>query len=337
MTAKMTNRPAFHKRLSDPDAYPEANRQVKSAQSHSFWIYKTGPWVYKVMKPAPKLSPMLQEAYLAEVVAASNRLSPQLETHMKALIEEDGQWRFAEGLAPGAAPYYVLVQHQLADRGFADQLVAKDKLTEKHVAQIAQELWRFHSEAAEINPKLLPGHDELLQRLQDLYYQSKKFLGQTVTKPMLDLSSRPFEVYLNDRKKLLGRRVRKGFVSHYHGSLDLRRVHCSGEGVRFLAKSEDAVKDRYGDRISDLADVVVGLEHEGRADLAKHLSETYFALSKDTDGAELLPLYRGLRCLKMGLDHSVEMTLDGPEAEEHKKLAVSYFEQTVEIATGLQP
>lgn len=337
MTAKMIHRPAFHKSLSDPGFYPEANRQIKSAQSHSYWMYKTGPWVYKVMKPVAKMSPMLQEAYLAEVVAASNRLSPRLETRMEALVEEGGDWKLVRDAAPGAAPFYVLIQRQLAERGFLDQMLAKGKLTEKHAAQVAEELWRFHSEAEEINPKLLPGPEELLQRLQDLYYQSKKFLGQTLTKPMIDLSQRPLEVYLTDRKKLLARRVRKGFVRYYHGSLDLRRVHWSSEGVHFLAKSEDAVKDRYGDRISDLADLVVGLEHEGRADLAQALVDRYLSLSKDSEGAELLPLYRGMRCLKMGLDHSVEMGLEGADAEGHKKLAQTHFEQAVAIAAGLQP
>ncbi|MDT8445978.1 MAG: hypothetical protein RRB13_03645 [bacterium] len=337
MTAKKMNKPAFYKALNDPDFYPEANRQIKCDESNSFWIFKTGPWVYKVMKPVPKLSPMLQEAYLSELVAASNRLSPQLETSMTGLVGEGDQWKLASGLAPGAAPFYVLKQKQLTDRGFLDQLLAKDKLGAKQAKDVAKALWTFHEGLGQINPKEAPGPDELLEKLKDLYYQSKKFLGQTLTKAMVDLSTRPLEVYLTDRKKLLARRVRKGFVSYYHGSLDLKRVHWASDGVAFIAKSEEAVKDRYGDRISDLADLCVALEHEGKGEWSQVLVEEYQKHCGDPDVAELLPLYRAMRTLKMGLHHSVVMGLGGPEAEveAEKALAKSYFEQTVIIANSL--
>ncbi|OGH00258.1 MAG: hypothetical protein A2600_07220 [Candidatus Lambdaproteobacteria bacterium RIFOXYD1_FULL_56_27] len=335
MTGKKLGKPVFFKALSEPAAYGDAQATVKFHESEGFWIFKTGPFVYKVIKPeASVTSKVLVEAHASELAANSNRMTPSLEATVLGLVEELGSWVLRSGLAPGAAPYYVIKERQLADRGFLDQMLEKGKLKEKHLAEVAAALWRFHETAGLPGNKDLPGAEILLERLKDRFYQAKKFLGKTITKTMIDLSTRPLEKYLEDHKKLLGQRTRKGFVGHYHGALELRKIHWTTEGVAFLGRSGDPMKERYGDRTSDLADLIVDLENLGQEGLGKAFLDAYLGLSKDQEALTLLPLYKALKVLKQGLKHSIAMDhAADPELERAK--AKHYFERTVSIVSGL--
>jgi len=335
MNSKKHQKPDFFKALMAPGFYEEANATIKFHESEGFWVFKTGPHVYKVIKPAGTgTSKLLLEAYAQEMAANANRYSPGLECCALSLMSQGDQWSLVPESAPGSADYYVLKERQLSDRGFIHHLLEKDKLKQKHLEQIAQALWAFHETAGMAGTKGLPDADELKERLNDRYYQAKKYLGKTITKTMIDLSSRPLEKAIEEHRKLFGRRTRKGFIGHYHGDMMARKIHWSAEQVNFLGRSGDPMKDRYGDRASDVADLCVDLEAAGKPELAQAFTEHYVLLSGDKELSLALPVYKALKAMKLGLKHSVLLEhSEDPEADQ--ATARHFFELVVGWAADL--
>jgi len=335
MNTKKHQKPDFFKALTTPSFYDEANSTIKYQESEGFWIFKTGPYVYKVIRPVgTSTSKLLLEAYAQEMVANSNRHSPTQDSSALALVCHEDNWAFETNCSPGSADFYVVKERQLADRGFLQLMLSKDKLKAKHLEDVAQALWTFHETAGMAGTKGLPDAAELTERLRDRYYQAKKHLGKTITKTMIDLSCRPLEKALKEHKKLFGRRARKGFIGHYHGDFAARKIHWATDGVAFLGRSGDPMKDRYGDRASDVADLCVDLEAAGKPDLAKVFLDRYIELSDDKELPLTLPIYKSLKAMKLGLKHSFALEhSEDPEADQ--VVAKHFFELVVGWAADL--
>ncbi|OGG96457.1 MAG: hypothetical protein A2508_00865 [Candidatus Lambdaproteobacteria bacterium RIFOXYD12_FULL_49_8] len=333
---KRAVKPDFHKALSEPGFYAEANRQVKYQESDDFWVFKTGDWVYKVKKRESSASGIaLEEAFCSEMVAQAGLHSPGLETSVLRLVETDGHWHLKESAPLSEVRYLVLKQRQLIDKGFVDHMLEKGQLKSKHVAQIAQALWRFHSAEGPKTPPRQPGPAELQQALANGFYQSKKFLGIGLTKPMIDRSTRPLEKYLEDHKKIFNRRLKRGFVGHYHGLVEPRKIHWTPQGVNFLNRGGDPIKDRHGDRASDLAQFMAHLIHLGKDDLAQAFYAEYLALSADKELAVVIPFYQALCCLNTGHKHQQAAAGGEADAALETQKAKAWFEQVVAIAVSL--
>lgn len=327
------SKPEFYKSLMEPGFYPEANKNIKYQESGNYWIFKTGQKVYKVRKPQAQKSAIdLDLVFCQETERTSNHYSPSLETQLKYLVPEGEGHVLADAPQPGG--WYLLVQNQLADRGFLSALLEKDKLKAEHLKSIAAHLAGAHQEAKACDAKSTVGSPEdLKSQIDALIYQSKKHMGDCITQPMIDMTMRPVERFLETHKKLLGQRARKGFVKAHHGCVTPEKIHLQSGEVALLARREDPLKHRFKDVASDVADLSCSLVFAEKKELAQGFVEEYVALTKDEQLKVILPLYQLIFALAQGLHHSLLRLEETPE--EHQAKAKEYYELMVELARTL--
>ncbi len=222
--------------------------------------------------------------------------------------------------------------NQLKDRGFLDNIISKGKLTNAIIDQVSKFLSQYHNGAATDPLKIEGTPDKLISQIQNLYYQSKKYTGITISQAIIDMTLRPLEKYLKDNRKLLLRRVKNGFIKQVHGGFIPRKIHINKNKIQSLGKTIDPLKNRYRDVASDIADLSIELNRSSSADFTKHLVNRYSKHSDDKELIHVLPFYQAMRCLFLGLTHSINMKyMSGVQGQEEQKLAKAYYEQTINI------
>lgn len=318
--------------------FPDANKITKFQESANYWIFKTGKKIVKVKKrEAVKSTASLEEIFCNEMSRRMQIHSPGLEVEL-ATVKEDQQVFRLDRDNSIASPvlYFALVMNQLQDRYFLDNIIAKGRLKEKLMVNISQFLLQFHADAQPSPGKNDGTADSLIQKLNDLIYQSKKYLGETITQPMIDMTFHPLEKYINDNRKLLGRRVRKGLVKEIHGCFIPRKIHVEKGTILALGKTSDPLRDRYCDVVSDIADLAVELTHAGQGDMVPGLVDHYCAQTEEPDTKSILPIYLALKCLSQGLQYSVTyQQFDEKTADAKKAKATAYYEQAIEVVHQL--
>ncbi len=336
--AKRPSKPEFYPQFMEKDFFPDANRVIKYHESHNYWIFKTGKKIYKVKKQEEiQSTASLEEIFCLEMIRRLQAYSPSLEVEL-ATIKQAHQGYILDRNMDASSPvlYYVIVMNQLSNRYFLNNIIKKGKLTEKTIGRISHFLFQLHESAETSTSKSDGTSESLLQKLNDLIYQSKKYLGNTITQPMIDMTFRPLEKYIMDNRKLLLRRVKKGQIREVHGSFIPRKIYAGKDTVMALAKTTDPLRDRFCDISSDIADLTVQLSHEGNGTMAQYFIDSYCGHTDDPDTKSIIPIYQALNCLSQGLKYSISLSQSDPEtAEEKKTKATAYYEQAIEMVHQL--
>lgn len=338
MSKKKSAKPDIYRSFMTEGFFPNANKITKFEESENYWIFKTGKKVIKVKKKIGRTSTIpLEEIFCREIVALLQAHSPALEAQAISVIKSGDafliDWDHSHSETPS---YFAICMNQLPDRGFLSNLISQNKLTEPILKQVSQHLVDFH-QSTKVSDSKDAGTPELIStKLDDLFYQSKKYLNVTITQAIIDMTFRPMQKYLTDNRKLLLKRIKKENIRLVHGCLIPRKIHAAKEGINLLGKTNDPLKNRFNDVASDLADLTVELNLAGLPESSKYLADTYAKISGDREIKQVLPLYQALRCLDLGLKHSIlSNQSDDTCSETEKSLARRYYEQTIEVVRGL--
>lgn len=316
-----------------PGFFPDANKITKYQESRNYWMFKTGKRIYKVKKQEDAKSTVsLEEIFCRETVRRMKEFSPGLQVELAA-IRKDGQgFRLDNNTDSDGSLYFVIVMNQLSNRYFLDQLIIKKKLNEKAMARIGCFLLQLHERAARSSGKQEGSAEALTVKLNDLIYQSKKYLGDTITQPMIDMTLHPVEKHISDNRKLLQRRIRNGRIREIHGCFIPRKIHVTKDEVLALARTSDPLRDRFNDIAMDLAALSVELNHEENQPMAGHLVDVYCQHTDDADIRTVLPIYQALHSLSQGLQYSIGCNQhDAESAARTRAKATAYYEQAIEI------
>lgn len=330
-------KPEFYKSFMQKGFFPNSNKIVKYQESHNYWIFKTGQKIYKIKKVDREQSTAsLEESFCLEIIRRIQLQSPRLEPEI-ATIKKIGNAYLLDLDNSNAAPalYFLIVMNQLPERYFIDVFIEKDRLTEKIMERVCDYLSQFHQLTETSKAKEEGNSETLNSRLQDLFYQSKKFLGLTVSQAYIDIMLRPLEKYLVKNRKTFLRRIKNGRVKQVHGCFIPRKINVQKNEVLTLAKTTDPFKGRYRDVASDIADFTVELEHTGQKKLAACFVEKYCKITGDEELEQVLPIYQAMKCLSLGLGYSIEMKRKEHDSSDMKKLASVYYEQAIDVVHHL--
>ncbi|MCP4297560.1 MAG: hypothetical protein GY786_18330 [Proteobacteria bacterium] len=334
MTQVRQSKPEFYSSLMENGFFPKGNKITKYQESTNFWIFKTGQRIYKIKKSEKNGSVIsLEELFCNEISKLTRLHSPGLEIKDITLKKENGAFLLDEdGSLPTTPAYYGVSMNQMSDRNFLDKIIKRGALNDKIVNKICEFLHDFHGQTEFTSSKKDGAPEELTEKLQNLFYQSKKHLGVTVTQAVIDMTLRPLLRFLDVNRKLLLRRGKKGFIRQTHGCFIPCKININKDGVFALGRTGDPLRDRFQDISADLADIVVELVYCDQKEFANDIVAKYSKLSNDREIKQILPFYQALRCLDNGLRFSIlaESSEKKKEADTYIKTAVAYYEQTVE-------
>lgn len=337
MSKKRTRKPEFYSTFMKAGFFPNANKITKFEESENYWMFKTGSKIHKVKKKGGATSTIsLEEIFCNEICRQIQLFSPHLEPRVYTIKKMGDEFTVDwDNTIPSAPSYFLISLNQLTDKGFLDNIVKKNKLKERMLDKIVTHLYNFHQATKVSSSKDDGSPDSLSIKLDDLYYQSKKYLNETITKAMIDMTDRPLEKYLNDNRKTFSRRIKRGLIRQTHGCFVPRKIHYQKDQISFLARTSDPLKNRFTDVASDVSDLTVELEFAGEKAMSDYFVDRYIEISDDRELKQVLPIYQAMRCLHLGLRHSLDSRSEYKQQEEEKACAVRYYEQTIEVVRAL--
>ena len=330
-----------------PEAYPHKPRELKLIQTQMSFLFLTGDYVYKVKKPVDlgyldytslekrhffchqemELNKRLcPDAYLA-VVPITMSLRGASEPKHRAKRRGRGNLLCVEG--EGEVIEYAVKMRQLPQERMMDVLLLNNQVNQEMVARVAEKLVHFHQKA-ETNSKIAAFGklDTIRRNCDENFSQTEKYIGVSISSEEYKRIKSYTNNFIDSNSSLFNKRVSEGRIRDCHGDLHAAHI-CFTDDICIYDCIEFNDRFRYCDVASEVAFLAMDLDRYQRADLSRHLVNTYVELSQDGELLSLLNFYKCYRAYVRGKVESFK--LDDPyipEEEKTKVLAIAkrYFE-----------
>lgn len=314
--------------------FPEAKGRVKFQETPTSYFYRAGNFIYKIRREiSGSGGPALREAFAHDAHRAGLRWGPGVYHGVLPIV------RRAEGFAlagEGQAIAYALKMTHLSGGHWLDRLIAQKKLTPTAVGRVARFLAEGHAlePKKELSPEIARA-DHLRLYSEEMFYQVKKYLGITVAAPLLDVVSRPVLKFIDEFRKVLQRRQKRGLIVECHGAFMPEHIYLLGKEVVAISPLYGAPNFRVQDSANDLATLLNEMELAGAGESGELFVKRYAFHSKDRDIGKVLPLFLTLRAMQAGLSRSEELSEPGLSPAEQKaaaERAQRYFNLAARLA-----
>jgi len=330
--------PPIVEALLKPEAYPRKPQNIELIQTQMSFIFLTGDYVYKVKKPVnlgylDYTTLEKRRFFCHQELELNRRLCPDVYLAVVPITmslrgaKRRGNLICVEG--EGKAIEYAVKMRQLPQERMMDVLLARDKVTKEMIAKVAEKLVRFHQKA-ETNSKIAAFGklDTIRRNCEENFSQTEKYIGVSIPERKYEQIKSYTNNFINSNSSLFDKRVSKGKIRDCHGDLHAAHI-CFTDDICIYDCIEFNDRFRYCDVASEVAFLAMDLDRYQRADLSKHLVNTYVELSHDEELLSLLNFYKCYRAYVRGKVESFK--LDDPyiaEEEKAKVLAVAkeYFE-----------
>lgn len=326
--------PEYHKALLEQSSYPSAPRRIKFEETQRSYLYKTGEAIYKIRKTGPVYSALaIKERFAQDALRLGRRWTGDVVQEVVPIVK--GPQGYALG-TEGHPVDYALKMSQLSDTYWLSHLIAQQKLTPTALGRLARFLSEHHEAAALEEKAADAGRPEFFFALmEEIFYQSKKYINQTLTEPMLEMVTRPLGKFVDDFRKLFHRRQKRGRVVDGHGAFVPEHIHIRGTDIHAIAPLDGQRKYRVLDAANDLATLLNALAVLGAHDTAELFLKRYIAASKDRELQRILPAYQTLQAMRSGLLQSemlAELDAKDKQREAVAKGASAQFQLAVQMA-----
>ncbi len=325
--------PEFHKSLLEQSTYPAAARRIKFEETRTSLLYRTGTVVYKIRKSGAVYSSLaVKERFAREALRLGRSWAGDVVRDVVPVVRREG--RYALG-GEGEVVDYALEMAQLSDTYWLHRLLANRKMSQTAVGKLARFLSERHAAAALEEKEAGAGRPENFSALlEELVYQCKKYINVTLSQAMLDMIQLPLGRFLDESRKLMVRRMKRGHIVDGHGAFVPEHIHLRAGEVHAVAPLEAYRKFRVLDAANDVATLANALVLAEASEWGELFIRRYTAASKDRDLSRLLPAYQALQALRSGLVRS-EWQAERPPGDKERDALVreagAYFNLAVRM------
>ncbi len=292
--------------LLEARAYPKTSRPphlpeaITLSQTHISYLLFTPEFVYKIKKPVDfgflDFTTLEKRRHFCfEEVRLNRRLAPDVYIGVVEITSRDGRV-YMEGT--GETIEYAVKMRRLRPETILEETL--DIVTEKTIASIAETIAAFHK-GAETNEEISGfGAPEVIRRnTEENFSQTTAFISKTISQALFDSIRRYTEGFIAAEKKLLLRRLDKGFIRDCHGDIHCEHISI-GERINIIDCIEFNERFRFSDVVADIAFLSMDLDFHNRSDLSRALDKAYFRASGDPDGTGLINFYKSYRAYIRG-------------------------------------
>jgi aminoglycoside phosphotransferase family enzyme len=277
--------------LSRPKHYPYPVKTIERRETHVSHVFLAGAFAYKLKKPV--LFPFLDASTLArrkrlcELELSLNRrlasavyvgLLPLVETpdglrfgQARGIRSSDGmeRSRWSGGLrGKGRVIEWLVLMRRLPEEQMLDRLVARGRVSPRHLGQLAERLTVFFQHAA--RSRRIEAYGKPAQVAELLFgnlQECQPFVGTLLPEADRQGLEEAYRQALALYEPLLMRRVRERRIIDGHGDLRCENI-CLTHPVTIFDCVEFQPAFRCGDVANDFSFLLMDLEFRGRQDLA---------------------------------------------------------------------
>jgi len=282
--------------LLNPACFDHPVEQLQLLETHISWIILTGPFAYKLKKPVnlgflDYSTPERRRHFCYEELRLNRRLAPELYLGVVRLGDE-----------------YAVKMRQFPQEALLDRC----QVGPHHVDSIAEQVARFHLSLPGARADTPWGTPQAVHApVRENFDQLRPYTGE------LALRAWSEKEFLRLRP-LMSERRRRGFIRECHGDLHLRNIAESPGGVVIFDGIEFNPNLTWIDVLSEVAFLVMDLEHRGYSAWAHRFLNRYLELTGDYGGLSLLDYYLVYRALVRA---KVEALSHSPAWREYLMLA----------------
>lgn len=294
-------------------------------ETHSAILFFVGDRAYKLKKPVDLgfLDFTTREARLAacrQEVALNQRLAPDAYLGVAGLVGPDGD----------LADHLVVMRRMPEDRRLATCVAAGEDVDDA-LRSIAHRIAALHDlRPPDAVHDRLATVDAVRARWIAGFDQIAELDRSEADRARDDQMRHLVERYLDGRRDLFERRIRRGRIRDGHGDLMAEDIFLLPEGPQILDCLEFSEDFRWGDVLADVAFLAMDLERLGRRDLADRFLDLHRQLSGDHWPPSLADHYVAYRAhvrAKVGLLRAGQAgTPPGSEVEVLLELARTRLE-----------
>jgi uncharacterized protein len=325
--------------MATPSFYPHPVRTVVRRDTHISAVFLTGDWVYKLKKPVDFAfldfrSRTARKHFCEQEVRLNQRFSRDIYRGVVAICR-GSSGRFSLN-GPGRVVDYAVKMRQLDDSWCLKDRLKQGLATRSEMKRLGRFLAAFH-EAAVRSPEIDHfGRPEVIGfNVEENFRQVKPFEGELLDAEKLALVRAVSGSFLEHRQVLFERRVAAGRIRDGHGDLRSDHVYFHN-GIQMIDCIEFNDRFRYGDVSSDLAFLIMDLDHRRRPGHGRALLAAYADAAADPDVYMLLDFYATYRAMVMVKVHCLRYAGlspdDGALRSALRRQARRYLEQAYRYA-----
>ena len=282
--------------LLDPAAYPHGVEVVEHLETHISHVLLAGDYAYKIKKPLNlgflDFSTLARRRHFCnEELRLNRRLAPDLYLETVAIVGSLERPRFG---GEGAVLDYAVRMRRFPQKA----LLRGQPLDTALVERIAEAVARFHGKIPAVDPGEPYGTPAaVVSPMRENILQIRERLDDPEELARLNRIEAWIEARFAALRPCLLERRARGYIRECHGDMHLGNIALvAGELVIFDGIEFNPAL-RWIDTMSELAFLVMDLEHIGQVELARLLLDRYLEISGDCAALCLLPLYKVYRAM----------------------------------------
>ncbi len=311
--------------LQQPALFPHPVTHFEIIETHISIVLLTGPYAYKFKKPVNfgflDFSTLDRRKYFCEEELRLNRrLAPELYLGIVAVTSGpalDGDGRVIE---------YAVKMREFDQTSQFDQLLDTGQLDPAHIDALGLRVAGFHMSAEIADPGSDYGTAPAVQApVEENFRQIMDCRHETDEQPLLSsLHNWSHESFLKLRSTLQARK-NAGFIRECHGDLHLRNIALvNGHPLAFDCIEFNA-NLRWIDIISEVAFMVMDLEHRGQPGLASRFLNGWLEQTGDYAGISLLRYYLVYRAMVRAKVDCLRSHQEGIDAQSREPVLGEYL------------
>ncbi len=284
--------------LLDPGAYDHPVERVECLETHISWILLTGTIAYKIKKPVNLgfvdfSTPERRHWFCQEELRLNRRLAPNLYLGLSPI---HGPPERASLHGSGPILEQAVRMRQFPQSALLGAVLDRQGLSADQLERLADDLAAFHSAAAVASPDEAYGSPELVKAPAVANLEVLAASGAAVAPEVAALRQWTEDSFAELQPTFALRRS-QGRIRECHGDLHLGNLLLEEGRIRVFDCLEFSPELRWIDVISDLAFLVMDLEHRDRPDLGAVLLNRWLGRCGDYGGLLTWRWYRVYRSL----------------------------------------
>lgn len=314
--------------LRRPEAYPHRPRTVEVRQTHISAVFLAGDLVYKVKKPVElgflDFSTVEKRRHFCrEEVRLNRRLAPDVYLGVVPVTAAGESGLRVDG--KGRVVDHAVKMRRLPDEATLAAFLERGALEGDALERLGRRIAGFHADAASGDHVSSFGCWEVVAaNARENLEQSRDQVGVTVSRSVRERLRAVLEQRLEAHRDLIEARAGRGVTRDTHGDLHLEHVYLFPDrepprDLTVIDCVEFNERFRYADPVSDMAFLAMDLRAQGRYDLERRFSRSYFRAAGDPDGRALLPFYRSYRAAVRGKVEGMAAGEEEVSAEEGRR------------------
>ena len=317
--------------LCDASLYDHHVDKISIIETHISWVVLTGKYAYKIKKPI-KFSFVdfstleNRKFYCDEEMRLNTRLAPNLYLEVKAItgsLEQPSLKKSDEAIE------YAVKMRQFAQSSLLSYLSVHDRLSKKHIDEVAREIADFHMRINKVpsNAELGSPEDIYLWVTDNITQIVSNLTDKEISSTIKSIQNWSENEY-HKKYDLFLKRRKNGFIRECHGDMHLNNMVLINDVVTIFDGIEFNEHLRWIDVISEVAFLTMDLSNRGHSEYASRFINLYLQHTGDYEGLSVLKyylVYRALVRAKVALLRIAQENISEIEEIKIKKEFRSYI------------